>query len=257
MTRSQAIYKLISWAISQIGYHETGDNITTYADNPDLIKLLGWHPQKQPWCDFWTDVAFIVCFGLDAASRMTYQPIGRGSAACRYSAQFFKDHNAFFRTPEAGDVIFFYDKSGQINHQGLVEKVSGGIVYTIEGNKSDQVGRGAYAIGASNVAGFGRPDWSAVVTEQEDDPGEIVVVDPDPQTPDTPANLPTIRKGDKGEAVRVMQVILIAKGYSCGPDGADGDYGNNTYKALTNFQAARGLDPDGICGPKTHAELWR
>ena len=65
--------------------------------------------------------------------------------------------------------------------------------------------------------------------------------------------LPTLRRGDRGDSVRAMQGILIAWGCGCGPDGADGDFGANTEAALRRFQSEKGLDSDGICGPRS----WR
>lgn len=64
-----------------------------------------------------------------------------------------------------------------------------------------------------------------------------------------------LQKGDSGEAVRTMQTMLIACGYSCGNTGADGDFGNNTLAGLKAFQAAAGLTVDGIYGEKTKAAL--
>lgn len=58
--------------------------------------------------------------------------------------------------------------------------------------------------------------------------------------------------GDKGNAVKSMQLLLTNKGYSCG--GIDGDYGSKTRKALDSFQKTNGLKPyDGVCGRGT----WR
>ena len=34
-----------------------------------------------------------------------------------------------------------------------------------------------------------------------------------------------LKKGSTGSDVKTMQIMLIACGYSCGPDGADGDFG--------------------------------
>lgn len=64
-----------------------------------------------------------------------------------------------------------------------------------------------------------------------------------------------LQKGDNGEAVKTMQTMLIACGYSCGNTGADGDFGNNTLAGLKAFQAAAGLTVDGIYGEKTKAAL--
>lgn len=58
-----------------------------------------------------------------------------------------------------------------------------------------------------------------------------------------------------GEDVKDVQAALIAKGYSCGNAGADGEYGSNTEKAVEAFQKATGLTADGIVGKKTVTAL--
>ena len=64
-----------------------------------------------------------------------------------------------------------------------------------------------------------------------------------------------LTKGDKGEAVKTMQTMLIACGYSCGSTGADGDFGKNTLAGLIAFQTASGLTVDGVYGDETKAAL--
>ena len=61
--------------------------------------------------------------------------------------------------------------------------------------------------------------------------------------------------GDAGEAVKAMQTMLIACGYSCGSYGADAQFGSATESALKKFQKAKGLDVDGYYGPKSKAAL--
>ena len=56
-------------------------------------------------------------------------------------------------------------------------------------------------------------------------------------------------------AVHDMQDMLIKLGYSCGPDGADGEFGANTRAALITFQTQKGLTPDGIYGPASKEAL--
>lgn len=57
----------------------------------------------------------------------------------------------------------------------------------------------------------------------------------------------TIRKGDRGEEVKTLQRLLdITPG---------GIFGSQTEAAVKQYQAAHGLIPDGICGPKTWAAL--
>ena len=64
-----------------------------------------------------------------------------------------------------------------------------------------------------------------------------------------------LKKGAKGNEVRAMQTLLIGNGFDCGEKGADGSFGGDTDKSLRAYQTAKGLDPDGSCGPKTWAKL--
>lgn len=70
------------------------------------------------------------------------------------------------------------------------------------------------------------------------------------------SNDSTLRKGDKGEAVKELQNLLIAAGYNIGTSGAkkngvDGDFGEKTLEAVKAFQKANGLEVDGVVGEKT------
>lgn len=66
-----------------------------------------------------------------------------------------------------------------------------------------------------------------------------------------PAGSPTLRKGDKGEAVAEMQGLLAGLGYDLGKYGIDGDFGSATEKAVRAFQKASGLTVDGVVGKDT------
>ena len=77
---------------------------------------------------------------------------------------------------------------------------------------------------------------------------------PDPQPVPTDKK-PTIRQGDRGTYVTMMQEELQAVGYNIGSTGADGIFGKNTKSAVVAFQTNNGLKADGICGPATWAAL--
>lgn len=64
-----------------------------------------------------------------------------------------------------------------------------------------------------------------------------------------------LARGDSGNAVKTMQKMLIACGFSCGPDGADGDFGKNTLAGLIAFQKSAGLTSDGVYGEVDRAAL--
>lgn len=64
-----------------------------------------------------------------------------------------------------------------------------------------------------------------------------------------------LKKGDKGSDVKALQKRLIELGYL--PEGsADGNYGNQTYRAVRNFQYNNGLTRDGIAGRRTQTYLF-
>lgn len=66
---------------------------------------------------------------------------------------------------------------------------------------------------------------------------------------------PTLRKGDSGTYVTLLQTQLIQRGYSCGASGADGKFGSGTLAAVKAFQKDNGLAADGVVGKKTWAAL--
>lgn len=68
-------------------------------------------------------------------------------------------------------------------------------------------------------------------------------------------NLPLLGKGDKGNSVKALQQLLIARGYNCGGFGADGSFGSGTEKSVKAYQRAQGLGVDGLVGAKTWSSL--
>lgn len=250
MTVEQAKLKLVEWAKAQIGYYEGESNWNKYAQGKE--SAYGWNVQNQPWCDVFVDCGFIECFGLNDAKKLTYQPTF--SALCSASAQFYKNHNAWYSSPEVGDQVFFYADGG-INHTGIVVAVSGGLVTTVEGNSSDAVRMRVYANGVQTIAGYGRPNWSIFSANVPTTP----VADENASTPTSEkpkiTGLPNLQRGDKGEVVRAAQFLLNGRDCSVGMWGADGDFGNATYLAVKTYQRRNDLDADGIIGPATWASL--
>lgn len=90
----------------------------------------------------------------------------------------------------------------------------------------------------------------------------IAYVEPYPATPETadkPAEstagfvMPTLRRGDKSGGVMTLQILLNGYAYNCG--SPDGDFGYLTDSALKNYQAAKELTVDGVCGYTTWKKL--
>jgi Putative peptidoglycan binding domain len=72
-------------------------------------------------------------------------------------------------------------------------------------------------------------------------------------TPTTEAPEQTLKPGDTGSQVKVLQRALAALGFS--PGKPDGDYGPATQAAVERFQVSKKLAEDGIVGPATLAAL--
>ena len=66
---------------------------------------------------------------------------------------------------------------------------------------------------------------------------------------------PTLKKGASGSDVEYLQQSLIKLGYSCGSWGADGDFGNDTLKAVKKFQSDHNIAADGVVGASTWQAL--
>ena len=74
---------------------------------------------------------------------------------------------------------------------------------------------------------------------------------------------PILIKGSRGEYVKILQTLLLKKGYDC--KGIDGIWGNNTEKAVRNFQSdpkntdinGKRLVVDGCVGPLTWGALYK
>jgi peptidoglycan hydrolase-like protein with peptidoglycan-binding domain len=81
---------------------------------------------------------------------------------------------------------------------------------------------------------------------------------PTPPTTTRPATGPpatTLKPGDTGAQVKVLQRALSSLGYSA--RALDGQYGPATKQAVAAFQGAHGLTADGIVGSKTLQALTR
>jgi putative chitinase len=81
---------------------------------------------------------------------------------------------------------------------------------------------------------FGSP--VSVADAHDDDDNDMDVSD-----------IGTLRKGSRGDGVKMMQEALGV--------GADGAFGPGTERALKAWQAANGLTADGIAGPRTLEKL--
>gem|GEM_PF-5565828 len=51
--------------------------------------------------------------------------------------------------------MYLWNKNGQNHHIGIVKSVSGGIVYTVEGNVSGRVANQSHPLDYGRIAGYG------------------------------------------------------------------------------------------------------
>ena len=187
MAKLTAAEILLEVARNEIGYleKETNSNLDSktenagnnnwnkYARDLDKTNLYNGKKNGYSWCDIFVDWCFVTAFGYANALKMTYQPEKGCGAGCTYSAKFFKNNNKYFKSnPHPGDQIFFTDDGGKSQyHTGVVEKVEGDRVHTIEGNTSSKAGvvanggaveRKTHKLSASYIDGYGRPDFSII-----------------------------------------------------------------------------------------------
>lgn len=218
----------ISIASAEVGYHEGANNKTKYGDEMHSIQPRNMD-KNAPWCDAFVDwVILQTCkrfgYGADMAKKVLCGDFDDYTYA---SVALYKKAGRWTQNAARGHQIFF----GGSGHTGLVEKVSGGIVYTIEGNKGDEVRKCSYSIHSSSIIGYGRPKYELVT-------GTAVPVEDDG----------ILRIGSKGKAVRFLQLCL-------GGLDDDGSFGPKTDAKVKAFQKAHGLTPDGEVGPHTWAAI--
>ena len=175
--------QFIELAQSQVGYAETGDNHTKYAEYFDKTVWQWFNTKKQssPWCAVWICWLFCQILGADKARTFLGLPSPKNNcaASCSHLWNYLKKlgWQVAKDAGQPGDIIFFNTKKAECAHIGMIEALDGKY-HSIEGNKGDKVARGVYSKNSSSVYGIMRPNWASV-----DD------VQPDP-TP-SPAPIPT------------------------------------------------------------------
>lgn len=181
--------ELVAIARAEIGYLEkkssanldskTGNagsnNYTKYARDLHEAGYYQANKNGYEWCEVFNDWCHWIASGKDAklAQEVIFQT-GLYGAGCVWSAKCYRDAGKFYSTPQVGDQIYFGTK-GNETHTGIVCKVDGSKVYTIEGNTSGASGvisngggvcEKSYPLGYAKIVGYGRPKYEAESVSQ-------------------------------------------------------------------------------------------
>lgn len=143
-TSNQNMLDIVEVAIKEIGTKSSSKYINWYG---------GFGPGTR-WC------AIFVSWCSNKAGIST--SVIPKYASCSIGKSWFERKGLFKAkgtyTPKRGDIIFFL--SSGASHTGIVEKCSGGKVYTVEGNTSNMVARRNYSLNDSHITGYGTPKYT-------------------------------------------------------------------------------------------------
>lgn len=142
---------IIEVAKAEVGTTETETNITKYG------AWYGWN--GVAWC------AIFVSWCANEANINT--SVIKKTASCDEMMNDFITQNKFYYsqnfggsyTPQPGDILFVGTEINDSTHVGIVEKVENNRVWIYDGNYSDKVSYHYYALTASNVIGYGHPEY--------------------------------------------------------------------------------------------------
>jgi uncharacterized protein (TIGR02594 family) len=177
-----------------------------------------------PWCG----LAAGYCVS-EAGYMPPYLPPPADDTDRWYWAQAFAsdDNYIHIAEPRLGCIAVFVREGG--GHVSFYERTEGSKYVCTGGNQSDAV----------TTAPFNISDCIALVWPKDA---------PLPPTP--PADRPMLEEGDEGVEVVAVQTTL-----GLPPAACDGDFGPVTKGATKGYQAACGVEVDGIVGPDTWEQL--
>lgn len=176
--------KTIEYALSQVGTKEHDNNKNKYSE--ELDKISYYNTKKNPahadWCAIFQDDSAYNAAGKDKAKALyiSCEPEKDNcGASCYYQYVYFKKYKRFFTEPKLGDRVIFGTKlaKGCIKHIGLVVKIDGKKITTVEGNKGNKVSKCTYTLGGkNNILGFLRPRY-----DKEPEPAPAPTPTPTPK----------------------------------------------------------------------------
>ncbi|MBB2912337.1 hypothetical protein FHS43_003617 [Streptosporangium becharense] len=161
--------KLIELLESELGYAERSGGYTKFGDWYGKTVEFDADYTAAPWCDMYLSWA---------AWKLGYQDWVGQFAYTVYHAQWFKEQDAWGTVPKPGALVFF-DWSGskkisKIDHVGIVTKVVGNKIHTIEGNIDGGVAKRKVR-DTDKVVGYGYPEKVKIRLEREASEKQVVV----------------------------------------------------------------------------------
>ena len=148
-----------------------------------------------------------------------------------------------------GVILYHMDSNGEMSHTG---------VYVGDG-LAVEARAAAYGVVKTAVKSRSWTHWAVLPgvlpesSTQTEKPKESVSKAQKTTSGTAVITMDTLRNGNKGTQVKVLQFLLNEKGFDCGK--ADGIWGKNTLAAVKAFQKAKGLDVDGVVGKNTWSKL--
>ncbi|MFF5110634.1 CHAP domain-containing protein [Streptosporangium sp. NPDC000509] len=144
--------KFIELLESQLGYSEKSGGYTKFGDWYGKNVEFDADYTSAPWCDMYLSWA---------AEKLGYQEWIGQFAYTVHHAQWFRQQDAWGTVPKPGAIVFFdwrgSDKISHIDHVGIVTRVEGNRIHTIEGNIDGGVAKRKER-DTGKVVGYGYPE---------------------------------------------------------------------------------------------------
>ena len=170
------VNKVVATAIGEIGYKESGTNVTKYSKYFDRNYPNFYNTAKQgaEWCDIFVDYCVLVnSADENEAEYVLCQPAKSCGAGCKFSYDYYKQKGRVGNDPQIGAQIFF-GTGKKPNHTGIVIDVTDDSVVTVEGNSDNEVKKHTYKKTTARIYGYGYPRYSEEQAEKPAEPKKSV-----------------------------------------------------------------------------------
>ncbi|MDD6040000.1 MAG: peptidoglycan-binding domain-containing protein [Clostridia bacterium] len=154
---------------------------------------------------------------------------------------------------EPGVILYHANADGTMTHTGVA----------IGNGNAVEARAAAYGVVETSIKNRSWTNWAALPGVLSDDgwkeqsehekPKETNSDAKNDETGIVVTTMSTLRKGDRGVQVKVLQFLLNESGFNAGD--VDGIFGSQTERAVRDYQRYKRIDRDGICGRNTWGKL--